>query len=554
MRIKRKAAVGMTMAFLGMSSLTAFAEDTIGSGISIEGISVEGMTFEEAQQAVKSKVQEMLNSTIEVQVGEDQITATAVDFGLQWKNRDVVQEAMKLGNSGNLIKRYKDERDLQRAPKEISLEFSANEEDVKAFIEGNCLQFEREAHEASITSDGAGGINMIPGESGQSVNVSASVDAVMNYISENWQGGGSVELAVQVEAPRGSAEDLETITDLLGTYTTYYGSTEGRNINVERGAELINGYIVWPGDSFSVCDHLVPFNAENGYELAGAYEEGRVVQEYGGGICQVSTTLYNALLRAEIEIDERHNHTMSVSYVPTSMDAAIAEGVMDLIFTNNKETPIFISGYAYGGELTFSVWGKETRPEDRYIDFYSETLSTIEAPSTVQLYARDDQPVGYFSQVQYAAAGSTAAMYKTVSYNGEMTTEQINTSTYNATASSYEVGTSGASQSLLNAVYSNDLASAQLAATGTAPAGTGTTTETNASADGENTGTSENTGTGENVSGENNGENGAADGTQTQQENTASYETDAAGGYYMDTDFGEVYVPGDAGENTNDSY
>lgn len=120
-----------------------------------------------------------------------------------------------------------------------------------------------------------------------------------------------------------TADELNQITDVLGTATTYYGSTYGRNINVEVGAEKLNGILLMPGEEFSVTDAVVPFNAENGYELAPSYESGQVVDSYGGGICQVSTTLYNALLQAELQILERHNHTMIVTYVEPSMDAAL---------------------------------------------------------------------------------------------------------------------------------------------------------------------------------------------------------------------------------------
>lgn len=498
------------------------AEDRIGQGVSIEGIDVSGMTLEEAQAAVKAKVSDMQNSTIKVQINDESVEATAVDFGLQWKNRNVAKEAMEIGNSGNAIRRYKDSKDLAQEKKELKLEFSVNDEAVKSFVE-KCKQYDQDPVEASIESDGSGGINMQPGEAGIVVNVDESVQVLEDYIANEWTGAAdsSVELSVQVQEPSASEEDLETITDVLGTYTTYYGSTYGRNTNVERGAELINGHLLRPGESFSVCDHLVPFNAENGYELGGAYENGRVVQEYGGGICQVSTTLYNALLLAEIEIDERHNHTMSVSYVPPSMDAAIAEGSMDLVFTNNLDTPIFISGYAYGGELTFTVWGKEYRPEDRYVSYEGVETSTIPAPATTLLYADNEQNVGYFNQVQTAAPGSTAVCYKYVTYNGETTQEQINSSTYEASSNIYEVGTIGASDALLTAIANGDLAAAQLAATGTVTIDTDTT---------------------------------ESDSTQ-QSESTAQTDgqTDTSGGTYMDTTDGEVWIDsGSSGSTTSD--
>lgn len=443
-------------------------EDRIGQGIYISDMDMSGMTYAEAKAAVDQRIEQIRSDRITVQVGEDSVEAIASDLGLHWENPDVVDDAFSFGNSGNAIKRYKDKKDLAQGAQMLPLQFSANENAVRAFIQDKCMQYEKKAQEASVSADGNGGINVVEGVTGQVINVDESVKAVQDFIGGEWQGGSAtIALAVELDKPRATKEDLESIQDCLGTYTTAYGSTAGRNINVERGAELINDHIVYPGDTFSVCEHLVPFTAENGYELAPEYLSGTVGEGYGGGICQVSTTLYNALLRAELEIVERHNHTMLVTYVPDSMDAAIAEGAMDLVFRNNLDTPVLISGYAYGGELTFSVWGKETRPADRYIDFYS--VVTSETPSAgTMLYAAPDQPVGYFKQVDVPMAGKTAECHKTVTYNGETTDEVINTSVYQATPDRWEVGTLGATNALLTAISANDLAAAQAAAQGAA--------------------------------------------------------------------------------------
>ena len=476
-------AFGSCMIFAGFA---AGAEDeaVAEQGVTINGTDVSGKTYAEVKQIVDDMVEQARHATIKVQVGEDSVDVISSDLGLNWTNKDLAKEAVDLGNSGNAIKRYKDEKDLQQDGAALQLEFTVNENTVRSFIEEDCKQFEKEAQDAKISSDGGAGIELVPGVTGQVINVDESVKAVEDYVANEWQGqsGGSVALSVELEEPKGNDIDIESIQDCLGQYTTYYGSTVGRNTNVERGAELINGYIIEPGDTFSVCEHLVPFTAENGYELGGEYSNGQVIQGYGGGICQVSTTLYNALLLAEIEIVERHNHTMSVSYVPTSMDAAIAEGSMDLVFRNNQETPIFISGYASGGELTFAVWGKETRPSNRTVEYYSETTSTIPAPTTIKLYASADEPVGYISQVQTAAAGSTAVLYKYVYVDGvQESVEQVNTSSYEATPTSYEVGTQGASDAVLNAISTGDLSAVQAAINGVSTTTTTTGTTTDAS-------------------------------------------------------------------------
>ena len=184
-----------------------------------------------------------------------------------------------------------------------------------------------------------------------------------------------------------------------------------------------------------------PFSAENGYELAGSYENGTTVQTYGGGICQVSTTLYNAVIRAELAIDERYCHSMIVGYVKPSMDAAIAGTYKDLKFTNNYDFPIYIEGYTSGMQITFTVYGEETRDAGREVIFESETTSTTEPKVKFELAS--DQPIGpdYVRTTQNSHTGYTAKLWKIVKENGvEVSREPYNNSTYNASPKIITVG------------------------------------------------------------------------------------------------------------------
>ena len=125
---------------------------------------------------------------------------------------------------------------------------------------------------------------------------------------------------------------MSVVKDLLGSFSTNYRSSGwGRAKNVENGASKINGTILYPGDELSVYELVNPFTQENGYELAGSYLNGETVESFGGGICQVSTTLYNAALKAELEITQRYNHSMIVTYVDLSADAAIAGTYKDYV-------------------------------------------------------------------------------------------------------------------------------------------------------------------------------------------------------------------------------
>ena len=193
---------------------------------------------------------------------------------------------------------------------------------------------------------------------------------------------------------------------------------------------------------------------------------GQVVDSYGGGICQVSTTLYNAVLKAELEVDARSNHTMLVGYVDPSKDAAIAEGVMDFVFTNDKDSPVYIAGAAYYGTLTFTIFGEENRPANRSIEFVSEVLSQTDPATNIKLVAKTDQNVGYFAQVQTPHQGMSAVLWKKIYVDGVLTdTVQVNSSTYQASPAIYEVGIVTSNQALSSAlstaIANNDLTQVQ---------------------------------------------------------------------------------------------
>lgn len=167
---------------------------------------------------------------------------------------------------------------------------------------------------------------------------------------------------------------------------------------------------------------------------------GKVVDSLGGGICQVSTTLYNTVLLSELEVTERNNHSMIISYVKPSMDAAIAESAgKDFRFVNTWEHPIYIEGITEGKQITFTIYGVEQRDPGHVVRYESETLSTTR-PDHEIITPTASQGIGYFS-VESAHIGYTAQLWKVVEENGvEVSREVINKSSYKVSPRSAVVG------------------------------------------------------------------------------------------------------------------
>jgi vancomycin resistance protein YoaR len=290
----------------------------------------------------------------------------------------------------------------------------------------------------------------VEGQTGYEVDIVESVYAINDFLAYSWDGTDSeIALVSEEIEPRGTREELAMVKDLLGSFSTDFSSSaEGRKTNVSNGCSKINGTLLYPGETFSVYDTISPFTEENGYATASAYANGKVVDSIGGGICQVSTTLYNAIIRAEVEVTMRYNHSMLVSYVDPSDDAAIASGLKDFQFVNNLDYPIYIEGYCSNGWITMNVYGYEDRPSNRVISFESEILSQVD--SQVSYTLSDDYSAGTWKVMQSEHRGTEARLWKIVTVDGvEQSRDVFNTSSYRESPKEVTIGTKGGSDAWL---------------------------------------------------------------------------------------------------------
>ena len=161
------------------------------------------------------------------------------------------------------------------------------------------------------------------------------------------------------DSPKISIDDLKLINHKVSTYTTTYGSGNSRGSNVENAANKIDDLLLMPGEEFSYENAIGPVIASNGYKYAPVISNGKLVDGIGGGVCQVSSTLYNTQLNAGIIPTERRNHSKAVNYVPRGLAATLASGIIDYKFKNTYEYPLVINTKAVNGKLTIEIWSNE---------------------------------------------------------------------------------------------------------------------------------------------------------------------------------------------------
>ena len=220
-----------------------------------------------------------------------------------------------------------------------------------------------------------------------------------------------------------------TLTDVLGSFETYYMDGTPQAANIENSASKLNGLLVAPGEEVSVNSKFEPYTAENGYQSGGTFENGEIVQSIGGGICQTSSTLYNALLYAEVKVTERYNHQMLVTYVDPSRDATISDTSQDLCFLNDTGNYIHIIAYAGDGVCNMTIYGIEYRDPRRSVEYQSVEISS-EEPQTK--YQPDESlPLGQIEESNQGKRGVVAELWKIYCYDGvETGREKWNTSRY----------------------------------------------------------------------------------------------------------------------------
>lgn len=357
----------------GTSAIQLDPEQVLAEGLYIDEYYVGGMTIAEARDILQKAYEEAGQTAATVYWQTNPVKTNLADLGLYWSIDDALSRAATLWQQGNLIRRYKIRQDLTGSEYHLSMKKRLTQSAVENFLTDYVADvYDIAPKDAELTHTG-NGFEVSQDADGLGVDIDATWKKIAMAYAENVDDHTEITVEAELETvrPHCPTDDLKLIKDLLGSsYTDYSVGSATRSVNVEVATDNVSGAVVMPGDTVSVSERMKPRTAENGYQSGGTMVNGVIEDSIGGGICQVSTTLYNALLKAEVQIDERHNHSMVVSYVSPGKDAAVSEdGGKDLVFTNNRETPIYIEGYTDGTNVYFFVYGVEDRPENRKVTF-----------------------------------------------------------------------------------------------------------------------------------------------------------------------------------------
>lgn len=424
------------------SAYASEEENTIANGVFIDTVDISGMTATEAQASLKKHMEELRSKSFAVLVGDDTIVITMGELGYTYEANNHIKYAIGLGKAGNLIKRYKDNKDIEHGKKVYPLTYSYDEDKLRQIIMDAAERYRTSPKNASFTRKNDK-FEFTDHVLGSKMEFDTTYSAIKEKL-DNWNRMNFIVYATMVDVePEFTKESLEKSTSIIGEYTTEYkSSSEDRAANLANGVRLLNNVVIYPGEEFSSYNYLLPFSIDNGYYMAGSYNAGRIEQTIGGGACQLTTTLYNAALLSELEIVERSAHSMTVSYVDLAYDAAIAEGSKNFRFSNNTDMPILIEAFSEDRKVTFRIWGHESRDTDnRTVKYENKVISETAPPSDEKVTKDPTRPTSYRKVTQSAKRGYSAELYKVVYENGvEVSRELVNKSNYKAEPAHVTIG------------------------------------------------------------------------------------------------------------------
>lgn len=418
--------------------------DKIYPNVYVENVNLSGMTKEKAIEVLEKDVKEPVeNKTIKVQAADKSIEIKYSDLSPEYNIDETVNEAMNYGKDLNLFE--KNNLLNGKDKKELNLDFKYDESKLTDYEKKLTEMVNQKAKNATISING-GNISVIEGKDGQVIEEDKMVSLVKEAINANPESNTVVEVPVEVTKPKITKEMLSKIDGVIGSFTTSYTSSDAnRSANVEIAAKTVNGTILMPGDTFSYNNTLGERTTAKGYRDGAAYVGNKVVMVTGGGICQVSTTLYRAVLRAGIMPTERHNHSMTTTYSGPSEDATVSWGSLDYQFKNPYDFPIYIQGYTSNKHVTFNIYGNVQGMDGKTYELQTVVNETLK-PS-VKTVDDPSLPEGQKVVEQRPVTGYKSSGYLVTYQNGkEIDKKLIGHDVYKQKDEIIKVGTKKAEQ------------------------------------------------------------------------------------------------------------
>ena len=365
-------------------------------GITCDGTPLYGMNKKTAAAFLQKTAEKKLTQkAIILTYGEHKWEITPQEINLQADIDTTLEQAYAIGRSKNPLKNIADELTCAVYGKNLAFSVTCDETKLQSKLQQIAKSIDVPAKNATFLLEANGQLKLVPAVEGKKVDIQGLTETLLTKAS-------ALELPVHTEIhpdtlpPKITDTDLNNIDSVLASYTTtFYAGDSNRSDNIAIAAKTIDNCLIKSGSEFSFNGTVGSRLAAAGYKNAPVILEGKVQDDIGGGVCQVSSTLYNAILLAGLAPTARTSHFYPSNYVPPGLDATVADGQIDFKFRNNLPHNVFLMTSIYDGHLTFYVLGHKSDLEGKQIRLATKYEKPAPAPvvSVYRIYSKNGQDI-----------------------------------------------------------------------------------------------------------------------------------------------------------------
>lgn len=377
---------------VGFTSLGLISNDNekkIHSNITIENIDVGKLTKKQAIKKLETKYP--LNDFYIIWENE-KWAIKAKNIDLDYHIEEIVNEAFNYTRNTSMWENIKRKGKLNlKKPHSIRLKATYDEIKLSKELKVICEAINKDAVDASLRVELSGELKRTESKKGKQVDLSRLKEKIYDMI--NKKKIEDIDLPVLTLYPNISTEQVKSINSIIGQFSTSFNDSTSRGSNIHVAGESTSDILLMPGETFSYNKHTGARNWVNGYKSAPIIVGGKVTNGEGGGVCQVSTTIYNAALLSGLTIDEVHNHSLPSKYAPRGRDATVSYGYTDLKFTNPYTHPVYIKNIVGNGAITSKIYGCDLdreRVSIRMVEKYTKNKIIVQ---TYRLYLDEENNI-----------------------------------------------------------------------------------------------------------------------------------------------------------------
>ncbi|HHV06584.1 MAG TPA: hypothetical protein GXX69_00010 [Firmicutes bacterium] len=406
--------MGTAMAIRGL-----LVSDKIVPGVSISGIDVGGQDATAAKAMLLQKAKAINETSLSLELVDEIEQVSAQEVGIEADIEETIKMALALGRRGRLWDQLRERYQIKKEGYFLDLEICIDEQRLTGFLTQLAQQVDEPAQDGYFTLGSRNEMVPVPEKIGRSLEVDEAKQLIISAVEA---GGGPVKLPIRQVIPCTLAELRQRgINDVIAVYNTRFNpGDKDRNHNLRLGAQALNGRLIDPGEVVSFNNVVGPREAEQGYKEAPIIIEDELVPGVGGGICQVSSTLYNAVLLSGLTPVERLNHSLPIGYLPLGRDATVSYGTIDFKFKNTRPESVMIATRVTSDRLVIAILGT-ARGEQVEI----QSIVEEEIPFPVTYKEDPTLPPGTDTLKQEGKPGYKVTVTRIIRRNGSVVRQEV---------------------------------------------------------------------------------------------------------------------------------